>query len=295
VTHGVLVLGGTGRLGHAVAAELARRGRRYDAPPRAAFDVADLDGMHGLLAAFAPAAVINAAGFTDVAAAELATNGPSVKRLNAEAPAVLARFCADREIPFVHLSTDYVFDGAKGVAYLEDDPVHPLQEYGRSKLAGERAVLAAASSALIIRVSTLYGPSARGRPAYVDAIRAQAAERAAQGGGALEVVEHPVSSPTLAVDVAPALLDLVDEGAAGIVHVVNSGAASRLELARATVALAGFADRVEVRTRPEPAGTLARPAYSVLDTAKLKRLIGRRLPDWRDALQRYMEHTGVAR
>jgi dTDP-4-dehydrorhamnose reductase len=103
------------------------------------------------------------------------------------------------------------------------------------------------------------------------------------------VVERPVSSPTFAADVAPALLDLLDRAVAGIVHVVNDGEASRLELAKATVELAGLADRVAVRTRPEPEGALARPAYSVLDTAKLARLIGRKLPPWKNALARYID------
>jgi dTDP-4-dehydrorhamnose reductase len=250
--------------------------------------VADLDAIPRRLAALMPAAVINGSGFTDVAAAELASNASAVARLNAEAPAALASACARGAIPFVHVSTDYVFDGTKTTPYGEDDPVHPLQAYGRSKLEGERAVLAAFPGALVVRVSTLYGPSAHRRPAYVDAIAAQARARAAEGGGVIEVVERPVSSPTHVADVAPALLDLLDRSSAGIVHVVNDGAASRLDLARATVALAGLADRVVVRTRPEPEGALARPAYSVLDTAKLQRLIGRRLPRWEDALARYI-------
>jgi dTDP-4-dehydrorhamnose reductase len=141
---------------------------------------------------------------------------------------------------------------------------------------------------LILRVSTLFGPGRPQRPAYVDAILAQAKARALEGGGTIEVVEAPISSPTYAPDVAPVLVDLLDRGETGIVHTVNDGSASRLELAAAAVAIAGLGDRISVWVRPEPPNTLRRPAYSVLDTTKLFRLLGRRLPPWKDALGRYI-------
>lgn len=294
MTGRVLVVGATGRLGLALSAELNRRGVPFDAPGRESWR----DPSHGAIAEHvagaACAAVVNAAAFTDVAAAERPENRTLVAWLNAELPGRLARLCAARGVPLVHVSTDYVFDGAKRTPYVESDATRPLQEYGRSKLDGERAVTAAGQSTLIARVSTLYGESLHGRDAYVDAILAQARARAAQGGGAVEVVETPVASPTYTADVAPALLDLVERRATGIVHVVNDGEASRLQLARAAVELAGLAGRVDVRTRPEPAGALARPAYSVLDTAKLRGLLGRGLPPWREALSRYIERGGGA-
>jgi len=284
----VLVLGGTGLLGRAATAELTRRGRAFDAPPRAAFDLADGASIGIRLDALRPAAILNLAGFTDVAAAERPENAPAAIALNVELPAALAGASARLAIPFVHVSTDYVFDGAKATPYLEDDPVNPLQVYGATKLDGERAALARNPRVLILRVSTLYGSGRPQRPAYVDAILAQARARAAEGGGTLTVVEAPVSSPTYAPDVAPALVDLLDRGATGIVHAVNDGAASRLELAAAVVALAGFGDRVTVRAGPELPNTLRRPAYSVLDTSKLHQVLGRRLPPWKEALARYL-------
>lgn len=284
----LLVLGGTGRLGRAVGAELARRCRAFDAPARPAFDLADPAAIRARIDALRPAAVLNLAAFTDVGAAERPENHAAAIALNAELPAALAAACARLAIPFVHVSTDYVFDGLKTTPYLEDDPVNPVQVYGATKLDGERDALVKNPASLILRVSTLYGPGRPQRPAYVDAILAQAKARALAGGGSLEVVEAPVSSPTYAPDVAPVLVDLLDRGATGIVHTVNDGAASRLELARAVVALSGLGDRVEVRVRPEPPGALRRPAYSVLDTSKLYRLLGRRLPSWEGALERYV-------
>ena len=289
MTGAILVLGGTGLLGRAVAAELRRRLRPFEAPGRAVFDLEDLGAVSSRLESFRPSAVLNLAGFTDVAAAERPEHHAAAIALNAELPKALARACARRTIPFVHVSTDYVFDGETTTPYLEDDPVHPIQVYGVSKLEGEQGALSINPRALIARVSTLYGPDRAHRPAYVDAILAQAREKAAAGGGALLVVERPVSSPTYAPDVAPALIDLLDNGAHGIVHVVNDGAASRLRLASAAVSLAGLSKSVTVGARPEPHNTLARPSYSVLDTAKLHGMIGRKLPPWDNALARYVE------
>jgi dTDP-4-dehydrorhamnose reductase len=248
----ICLLGGTGILGHAVSAELRRRGRPFTAPSRAALDLSDLDAIDAKLDALRPSAVINLSGFTDVGGAEHAENHAAASLLNAGVPAKLAAASARLGVPFVHVSTDYVFDGTKRTPYLEDDRVHPLQVYGATKLDGERKAFAANPSALMLRVSTLYGPGRPQKPAYVDAILAQARKHAAGGGGVIEVVEPPISSPTYAPDVAPALVDLLDRGAKGIVHTVNDGAASRFELAMAVVALAGFADRVTVRVRPEP-------------------------------------------
>ncbi len=290
----ILVLGGTGLLGRAMDAELTRRDRPFIAPGRAGLDLADLEALGPRIEAYRPSAIFNLAGFTDVGAAERPENAAAATTLNASLPGALAAMCARLAIPFLHISTDYVFDGGKGTPYVEDDPVRPLQIYGATKLEGERAAQAHYADTLIARVSTLYGPGRPERPAYVDAILAQARSRAAEPGAALELVEPPVSSPTYAPDAAPALVELHDRGVTGVVHVVNDGAVSRLGLARAVVELAGLADRVAVRTRPEPEGGLRRPAYSVLDTSKLESLIARRLPPWKDAVARYIAELGSA-
>ena len=283
----MLLLGVTGLLGRAASAELTRRGIQHHAPTRETLDLSDLRALPARLTALAPSAILNLAGFTDVAAAERPERRAEALALNVELPGVLAAFAERASIPLLHVSTDYVFDGEARAPYREPDATNPIQRYGEGKLAGERAALERTRRALIARTSTLYGPGRPQRPAYVDAIVAQARALAAEGG-ILRVVEHPVSSPTYAPDAAPVLLDLLESEATGIVHVVNEGAASRLELARAVVEEAGLSDRVYVAARGETPGALRRPAYSVLDTAKLESLIGRRLPPWRDALSRYM-------
>ena len=222
----ILVLGGTGLLGRATSAELARRGRAHVAPARAALDLSDLASAPARLDDLHPTAIFNLSAFTDVAGAERPENRKAATELNAELPGVLAAYCARRKIPLVHISTDYVFDGAKRVPYVETDAVNPLQVYGATKLDGETAALAENARVLILRVSTLYGPGRAHRLAYVDAILAQARTKAAEGGGALSVVTPPVSSPTYAPDVAPALIALFDLGVTGIVHTVNDGGRS---------------------------------------------------------------------
>jgi dTDP-4-dehydrorhamnose reductase len=235
-----------------------------------------------------PAAVLNAAGFTDVARAERPEHRAELELLNRDAPAALARACARLGLPLVQLSTDYVFDGSRRTPYVEDDLPAPLQAYGRSKLEGERAVLAELPGALVARTSTLYGSGARTRPHYVDAVLRQArqAER-------LEVVRTPVASPTYAPDLAAALIDLLDAEAGGVVHVANDGQCSRLELARQAVAAAGLP--VPVEERPETAGSLSRPAFCALDCSRFRQLCGRPLRPWEAALREYVaDHVAGA-
>lgn len=284
---GILIVGGTGRLGRALAAVLEAREVRYRAPGRGEIDLTLFDSLIAFVEGMAPSAVFNAGAYTDVARCELRGEREIAFRANRDGPTALARACAGLGIPLIHISTDYVFDGDRRTPYREDDRPNPIQTYGLTKLEGELAVLSAHPGALIARVSTVFGPWVPNRPAYPDAILRQAAE-----GDRIEVVEWPVSSPTLSLDAAEALVDLWTRGATGVVHVVNDGGCSRLDLARAVVYEAGLADRVTVVGRAEPTGGMRRPRYSVLDTSRLASLIGRRLRPWREALRAYIAMVG---
>jgi len=279
----IVVLGGSGLLGGALARALSLSGRPHAVPSRAEVDLSRLADLERQLAALSPQAVVNAAAFTDVAASERPERRTEVLLLNRDVPAELARVTRSLGVPFVHVSTDYVFDGAKGQPYEEEDAPNPLQVYGASKLEGELRVRAENPRALVARTSTLYGPTSRARETYVDAILAQARRESV-----LTVVELPVASPTYAPDLAALVLELLDAGASGLVHAVNDGACSRLELARAVVAEAGRADAVEVRTRPAPPGDLRRPPNSSLAVARLASILGRRPRPWREALHEYL-------
>lgn len=281
----VVVLGGTGQLGRALQQELRARGRPVLAPARSELDLQRIEDIPERIESMRPHAVINAAAFNDVAGAELDRHREEVFRLNRDVPGRLAEAARRLGAPFVHVSTDYVFDGTRERPYRESDSTAPLQVYGESKLLGEQTVLEAYPEALVARTSTLYGHG-RERPHYVDAILARARHR-----DALEVVRLPISSPTYATDLAAGLLELLRVGAGGVVHVVNAGECSRLELARESVRLAGLGDRVEVRERPEPPDDPRRPAYSVLDTSRFAALTGGPLRSWNEALRDYIRRA----
>jgi dTDP-4-dehydrorhamnose reductase len=278
----ILVLGGSGMLGKALVRELGVRGSVHVAPGRADLDLGR-DDLEAEVVRRRPAAVLNAAAYTDVARAEDAGESAAVYRLNRDVPRALARACRQLGIPLVHVSTDYVFDGRKRTPYREGDAPGPLQVYGRSKLAGERAVSAEHEGALVARTSTLYGAGRTLRPHYVDAVLAQARK-----GGRIEVTRGPVSSPTFSDDLARGLLALLEAGARGLVHVTNAGGCSRLELARAVVEIAGLASGCEIAERAPLPAPPARPAYSVLDHARFAELAGAPPRPWREALADYL-------
>ena len=282
----MLVLGGSGLLGAAVVATLRAGGRIVDAPAHGELEITDPPGIEAWLDRRAPAAVINAAAFTDVRAAEDPENRARAFGINRDGPRWIASACARRSIPLAHVSTDFVFDGALRRPYREDDPTAPLQVYGRSKWEGERAVLEAHPGATVIRTSTLFGPGRRERPHYVDAILRQAGERER-----LCVVATPVASPTYSLDLAAGLLALLDVGATGVVHLVNAGGCSRLELARETIRAVGAAGSVTVEERPEDPAPPRRPGYSVLDVRRYESLTGRRMRTWQEAIAAYVRRS----
>lgn len=276
----IVIAGATGQVGLALQRRLDRENRTYVALGPHELDLTSPNVVNQL-AGLDPTAVINAAAWTDVRGAEQASNRQLVWEVNCHGARRLAEGCAALGVPLVHISTDYVFDGRKRVPYKEEDETNPLQAYGASKLDGEREVARVCPSVLIARTSTVYGDRPEGPRHYVDAILAQAREHQA-----LEVVRLPVSSPSYTADIADALVNLLDARASGLVHVVNDGAASRMELACEAVRLAGF--DFEVAERPELGGDLERPDYSVLDTSRYRELTGKSMRSWQEALSDYV-------
>ncbi len=227
-----------------------------------------------------PSIVINCAGYTDVDRAE--SEPELALAVNGTGAGAVARACAEVGAHLVHISTDYVFDGSRRRPYPENAVPRPLSAYGRSKLEGERQVRAALDRALIVRSAWLFGP---GRPGFVDKVL----ERARRGQE-VRVVTDQVGSPTYTRDLARALLTLARRRVFGLVHLVNQGQASRFELARQCLRLAGLdpelvrpATTAELGTAPAP-----RPPFSVLESRRAARLLGGPLPTWLDALERYL-------
>jgi dTDP-4-dehydrorhamnose reductase len=273
-----LVFGGTGMLGRAVVAQARRRGWAALGLSRGHADVRDGDAVSRWVREFQPEAIFNCAAATAVDACE--ERREEAFAVNGEAVANVAAAAASRRARLVQVSTDYVFDGAGGEPYGEDAPTAPLSVYGASKRVGEVRALAY-DRALVVRTSWLFGP---GGPNFVATMLRLIAERRVP----LRVVADQVGCPTYTRFLASALCDLVQRGAAGIVHYRNREPASWCELARE---VAGAWDRsVEVQAirtadfpRPAP-----RPAYSVLAVDRFEELVGRRVEHWGWGLSEYL-------
>jgi dTDP-4-dehydrorhamnose reductase len=281
----VLIAGAGGMLGTALQRVLTARGVPFAAPREGGFDITDVAAVAAATTAFAAenpgGLLVNAAAYTNVERAE--DDPDAAFRVNEHGARLLAEAARASGLAFVHVSTDFVFDGAKLGAYVETDEPNPLSVYGASKLAGERAVAEAYPDALMVRTAWVFGPGGANFPSKVLAL--------AQAGGPLRVVTDERGSPTYTVDLAAGLLDLEGAGAVGLYHLAGSGSCSRYELAVETLRLAGSDVAVEQVVSTDFATKARRPLNSVLDRAKAAAL-GVAMPDWRDALGRFVLGIG---
>ncbi|WP_109566120.1 dTDP-4-dehydrorhamnose reductase [Jannaschia seohaensis] len=279
----LLVFGRTGQ----VATELARRAPGATFLGRDAADLTDPEACAAAIRERAPEAVINAAAYTAVDRAE---EGEETARLvNAEAPGAMARECAALGIPFLHVSTDYVFDGSGTDPWTEDAPTGPLGAYGRTKLAGEAAVRDAGGAHVILRTSWVF--SAHGANFVKTMLRLS------ETRDALSVVDDQIGGPTPAADIAATLLTLADrlrEGApGGTYHYGGVPHVSWAGFARETFARAGrevAVTGIPTTDYPTPA---ARPLNSRMDGAKLMAEHGIAPPDWRAGLDAVLAELGA--
>ncbi|MEO8811727.1 MAG: dTDP-4-dehydrorhamnose reductase [Caulobacteraceae bacterium] len=275
-----LITGAGGQL----AAELARAapaGWSVSALSRGALDIGDADAVARTVEALAPDLILNAAAYTAVDRAE--SEPRAAFRANRDGPAHLARAAVAAGSRLIHVSTDFVFDGGGGRAWRPDDATAPLGVYGASKLAGERAVAAAAPGALIVRTAWVY--AAHGAN-FVRTMLRLMGERPE-----VRVVADQIGAPTSAPTLAAALWALASTDARGILHYTDSGVASWYDFAVAIAEeagalglIAGVPSVVPIATAdwPTPA---RRPAFSVLDTTQTTRRLGRAGPHWRAALR----------
>jgi dTDP-4-dehydrorhamnose reductase len=280
-----LLLGGSGQVGEEFRALPLPKDVGVVAPSRAELDLEDPRAITRMIVAEPWSAVINAAGYTDVDRAE--SEEAAAFAVNADAPARLAIETGRRGIPLIHISTDYVFDGRKGVPYVEGDAVAPLNAYGRSKLAGEGGISAANPRHIILRTSWVYSPF---RKNFVRTILRLAAER-----DRLSVVADQRGCPTAARDIAKACLDIAMRCAGapgqtpyGTYHFAGAGEATWFEFAKEIVDSA--ADRLGTAPQMVPIPTIeyptpaARPADTRLDCTAVARAFETRPRPWRRAL-----------
>jgi len=274
----VLVTGGSGMLASDLAPELAAAGYDVYPRPRSDLDVTDPLAVARAFRDVHPQIVVNCAAFTRVDACE---TDPRSHAVNADAVETLAAECELHAARLVQVSTDFVFDGSKGLPYLESDETGPLSAYGRGKLAGEEAALRLPTS-LVVRASWLFG---RGGWNFIEAILKQAE----QGKREITVVDDQRGRPTSTTDLSAAIRSLLTAGATGIFHFANRGAVTWFEYAVEILSVAG---RSDVRVVPTTSAALARPAprpaYSILDTSKYEAATGRTIRHFREPLVEYL-------
>jgi dTDP-4-dehydrorhamnose reductase len=282
----ILLTGVNGQVGFELARSLQGLGRVV-AVDRSRLDLGDLDQVRRVVREVKPSLIVNPAAYTAVDKAE--TDVDAAMRANGEAPGVLAEEAKRLGAALVHYSTDYVFDGTKEGAYVEDDAVNPQNVYGRSKLAGEQAIAASGCDHLIFRTSWVYGT--RGKNFLLTMLRL-GAER-----DELSVVADQIGAPTWSVTIAALTANVLAQSVvagdgwwaekSGVYHLTAGGATSWHGFAQAIFDQASLDRKPVVKpilasAYPTPA---ARPANSGVSNDKLASAFGVRAPDWRDALR----------
>jgi dTDP-4-dehydrorhamnose reductase len=271
-----LVTGAGGAVGTDVVGVLKMYGENVVGCDRAALDVTSADSVQETLDDARPDIVVNCAAYTAVDAAE--SDEEAAFLVNADGPDLLARWCMNHRARLVHVSTDYVFAGRASSPYDEDTPVAPRSAYGRSKAAGERAVLSSGADGFVVRTAWIYGAVGGN---FVKTMTRLARERET-----VSVVDDQVGSPTWSLHLARGLVALgISDATPGIYHCTSAGEASWFVFARAVFAELGLDPaRVEPTTTdafPRPAH---RPAYSVLSSRRWHAAGLPEMAHWRDAL-----------
>ncbi len=278
----LLVIGAHGQLAQALA-ERAGPQATLSFVGRPALDLADAASVAALAARDRPDAIINTAAYTAVDRAE--SEREAAFAVNATGVAALGDLAAAWGVPLIHVSTDYVFAGDSATPYREEDGCAPIGVYGASKLAGEQALAASGADYAIVRTAWLYGPAGQN---FVRTMLRLARDR-----DVIRVVDDQIGSPTSALDLGDALLGMAarwpEGGVRRIYHAVNGGRASWADLATELFTLArahglpaAEVERIPTSAYPTPA---RRPAFSLLDTARIGRDFGITLRDWRTALK----------
>lgn len=282
----ILITGASGQLGTELAKLFTARGVAFTAVARPEFDFEKPETIDAVFAAVQPDVVINAAAYTAVDKAE--TDQDAAKAGNHTGPLALAKLAQEAGIPYIHVSTDYVFDGNKGEPYIETDPTCPTGVYGATKRDGEEAILATDAKAVILRTSWVYAGHGKNF--------ARTMLTYGRKNAVMRVVGDQHGTPTAAVDLAAAIGAIVDKITAtgwqpayrGIFHATGSGKTTWHGFATAIFQEAGKhgynAPAVQSITTADWPTPTRRPPDSRLDCSKLEQVFGVRLPDWHDTL-----------
>jgi dTDP-4-dehydrorhamnose reductase len=296
VTPDILLTGAGGQVAWEVERRATAARLSVQALSKLDLDITDSKAVHKLVSSIGPQVVINAAAYTAVDKAE--SEKERAFAVNRDGAGHLAAACAARDIPLVHISTDYVFDGEGKDAYVEENLTGPIGVYGESKLAGEAAVRAFSDRHVILRTAWVYGVHGHN---FVKTMLRLGRER-----DVLRVVDDQRGSPTYAADIADALIvvarrligETLPEGAYGTFHYTGGGAVTWHGFAEKIFEFAahdlGRRPKVEAITTAEYPTPAKRPANSVLDCSKIGRIHGIMQRPWEDALKEMLAKTLAA-
>ena len=284
-----LILGAGGLTGRYLLREAKRRGMEVVAFTRLELDITKPDAARETLAKVKPELVINAASVTSLETCE--ENPVLSRKVNCEAPEDWAKECGRAGVRFVHLGTDYIFDGKKSSAYLPTDPPSPLSRYGKDKAEGEKRVLRANPHALVVRLAWVYG---HGGKTFMSKLPGILAEKEV-----VELAGGRTGSCTYAGEAARIILDSAAKRAEGVYHGVQAGMTTWKSFAeRALENMKTKDGKVacrEIRELPQEkiAGLkVPRPAYSPLDISATEKILGRKIPRWEEGLAEYLKEIG---
>lgn len=275
----ILVTGVKGQLGHDVVKCLKERQIDCIGAGREDFDITDLEAVRRFLAKEAPTGVIHCAGYTAVDKAE--EEQDICRKVNADGTRNLALVCREMDLKMLYISTDYVFPGTGETFYEVNDQMGPLNQYGRTKWEGEEAVKELLTKYFIVRISWVFGKNGNN---FVKTMLRLGKEREE-----LNVVADQIGSPTYTKDLAPLLCDMIASEKYGIYHATNEGICSWAEFAREIFRLAGLSVKVKEVTTEEYVTKAVRPKNSRMSKKSLMEAGFGKLPDWKDALGRYLK------
>ncbi len=278
----ILILGSQGQLGFDLTRVLENQ-FKVTALTHEQADILEFDAIQAILLTAKPDIVINATAYNKVEQAEEEKDFAFL--INSTAVGNLAKICQKNNVIFIHVSTDYVFDGSQEF-FIEQDVPNPLNEYGASKLAGEELVQASEVKYYLIRTSTVFGISQSSQKMnFVDKMISMA-----KAGKALKVVNDQIMCPTYSLDLALKIKELVDKSAPfGLYHITNQGSCSWYDLAKKSLELMNINAKIEPIVSEDSGSKVKRPKKSILKNLALENIGLKPMPIWQDALSRYLK------
>lgn len=279
----ILITGANGQLGNEMRKIAQKSAHKYIFTDIAELDITDIDAVCKMVENERINVIVNCAAYTNVEKAE--DDEPTARLINADAVENLAVACKLNNATLVHISTDYVFDGNGCIPYTEDKPTAPIGAYGRTKLAGERAVIDAGCQYIILRTAWLYSEFGNN---FVKTMLRLTSEKES-----LNVVFDQVGSPTYAADLASTISTIIETNQIdkqGIYHFTNEGVCSWFDF---TIEIARLVGCSKCAIRPchsdEFPTKVARPHFSVLDKTKVKNTFGVNIPHWTESLRKCID------